>query len=38
MWTLVPLRQQGGTEQELLNNYPGFTLENLNPAIAKFRV
>lgn len=29
VWTLVSLRQQGATEQELLNNYPGLTLEDL---------
>ena len=29
VWTLVSLRQQGATEQELLSNYPGLTLEDL---------
>jgi uncharacterized protein (DUF433 family) len=29
VWTLVSLRQQGATEQELLNNYPSLTLEDL---------
>jgi len=29
VWTLVSLRQQGATEQELLHNYPGITLEDL---------
>ena len=29
VWTLVLLRQQGATEQELLSNYPGLTLEDL---------
>lgn len=29
VWTLVSLRQQGATEQELLNNYPALTLEDL---------
>jgi uncharacterized protein (DUF433 family) len=29
VWTLVSLRQQGATEQELLNNYPSLTLDNL---------
>ena len=29
VWTLVSLRQQGATEQELLDNYPGLTLEDL---------
>jgi uncharacterized protein (DUF433 family) len=29
VWTLVSLRQQGSTEQELLNNYPGLTLDDL---------
>ena len=29
VWTLVSLRQQGATEQELLNNYPGLTLDDL---------
>ena len=29
VWTLVSLRQQGATEQELLNNYPGLVLEDL---------
>ncbi len=29
VWTLVSLRQQGATEQELLNNYPGLNLEDL---------
>ena len=31
VWTLVSLRQQGATEQELelLNNYPGLALEDL---------
>jgi uncharacterized protein (DUF433 family) len=29
VWTLVSLRQQGATEQELLSNYPGLTLDDL---------
>lgn len=29
VWTLVSLRQQGATEQELLHNYPGLTLGDL---------
>lgn len=29
VWTLVFLRQQGATEQELLKNYPGLTLNDL---------
>lgn len=29
VWTLVSLRQQGATEQELLNNYPGLSLDDL---------
>ena len=29
VWILVSLRQQGATEQELLNNYPGLTLDDL---------
>lgn len=29
VWTLVCFRQQGATEQELLNNYPGLTLDDL---------
>lgn len=29
VWTLVSLRQQGATEQELLKNYPGLTLDDL---------
>lgn len=29
VWTLVSLRQQGATEQELLHNYPGLTLDDL---------
>ena len=29
VWTLVSLRQQGATEQELLNNYPDLALEDL---------
>lgn len=29
VWTLVSLRQQGATEQEILRNYPGLTLEDL---------
>ena len=29
VWTLVSLRQQGATEQELLDNYPGLTLKDL---------
>jgi uncharacterized protein (DUF433 family) len=29
VWTLVSLRQQGATEQELLNNYPGLTIDDL---------
>jgi uncharacterized protein (DUF433 family) len=29
VWTLVSLRQQGATEQELLHNYPGLSLEDL---------
>ena len=29
VWTLVSLRQQGATEQELLRNYPGLTLDDL---------
>ncbi|MEL6439811.1 MAG: DUF433 domain-containing protein [Cyanobacteria bacterium J06621_8] len=29
VWTLVSLRQQGATEQELLDNYPSLTLEDL---------
>ena len=29
VWTLVSLRQQGATEQELLSNYSGLTLEDL---------
>lgn len=29
VWTLVSLRQQGATEQELLNNYPSLTLNDL---------
>jgi len=29
IWTLVSLRQQGATEQEILNNYPGLTLDDL---------
>lgn len=29
VWTLVSLRQQGATEQELLSNYPTLTLDDL---------
>ncbi|MDJ0903192.1 MAG: DUF433 domain-containing protein [Xenococcus sp. MO_188.B8] len=29
VWTLVSLRQQGATEQELLHNYPNLTLDDL---------
>ena len=29
VWTLVSLLQQGATEQELLNNYPGLALDDL---------
>jgi len=29
VWTLASLRQQGATEQELLTNYPGLSLEDL---------
>lgn len=29
VWTLVSLRQQDATEQELLDNFPGLTLEDL---------
>ena len=29
VWTLVSLRKQGATEQELLDNYPSLTLEYL---------
>ena len=29
VWTLVSLRQQGATEQELLRNYPSLTSEDL---------
>ena len=29
VWTLVSLRHQGATEQELLSNYPGLTLGDL---------
>lgn len=29
VWTLVSLRQQGATEQELLNNYPDLSLDDL---------
>lgn len=29
VWTLVSLRQQGATEQELLRNYPSLTLDDL---------
>lgn len=29
VWTLVSLRQQGVTEQEILNNYPALTLDDL---------
>ncbi|MBE9048109.1 DUF433 domain-containing protein [Pleurocapsales cyanobacterium LEGE 10410] len=29
IWTLVSLRQQAATEQELLSNYSGLTLEDL---------
>ena len=29
VWTLVSLRQQGATEQELLRNYPSLTLNDL---------
>jgi uncharacterized protein (DUF433 family) len=29
VWALVSFRQQGSTEQELLNNYPGLTLDDL---------
>ena len=29
VWTLVSLRRQSATEQELLHNYPGLTLEDL---------
>ena len=29
VWTLVSLRQQGATEQELLENYTGLTLDDL---------
>lgn len=29
VWTLVSLRQQGATEQELLRNYPDLTLNDL---------
>jgi uncharacterized protein (DUF433 family) len=29
VWTLVSLRQQGATEQELLGNYPSLTLDDL---------
>ena len=29
VWTLASLRQQGATEQELLKNYPGLSLEDL---------
>ena len=29
VWTLVSFRQQGATEQEILKNYPGLSLEEL---------
>ena len=29
VWTLVSLRQQGATEQELLRNYPSLTSDDL---------
>ena len=29
VWTLVALRQQGATEQEILNNYPDLSLDDL---------
>lgn len=29
VWTLVSLRQQGATEQEILRNYPGLTIDDL---------
>ncbi|MBW4535656.1 MAG: DUF433 domain-containing protein [Pleurocapsa minor HA4230-MV1] len=29
VWTLVSLRQQGATEQEILRNYPGLTINDL---------
>lgn len=29
VWTLVSFRQQGATEQELLSNYPGLTIDDL---------
>lgn len=29
VWTLVSLRQQGATEQEILRNYPSLTIEDL---------
>jgi uncharacterized protein (DUF433 family) len=29
VWTLVSLRQQGATEQEILRNYPGITIDDL---------
>ena len=29
VWTLVSLRQQGATEQELLNNFPDLNLNDL---------
>ncbi|MGL4880974.1 MAG: DUF433 domain-containing protein, partial [Waterburya sp.] len=29
VWTLVSLRQQGATEQKILRNYPGLTLDDL---------
>ena len=29
VWTLVSLRQQGATEQELLGNFPNLSLEDL---------
>ena len=29
VWTLVSLRQQGATEQELLHNYPNLTSDDL---------
>jgi uncharacterized protein (DUF433 family) len=29
VWTLVSLRQQGATEQEILRNYPGVTIDDL---------
>jgi len=32
VWTLVSLRQQGATEQELLHNYPEITLDDLTAA------